>query len=71
MAGTSEGGKKAAEKIGSEGYSEISKQRSHESRVEGGKKAAEKLGPEHYREIGAKGGSHSHSGTSGSNKNEE
>lgn len=64
MAGTSEGGKKAAKTRGHESLSAAGRKgaeaRTHESRVIGGKKAAEKRGHESLSAAGRKGGTNSH-----------
>lgn len=66
MAGTSEGGKKAAQTRGRESLSEAGKKGaasiSHETRVEAGKKAAQTRGHESLSEAGRKGGERSHGG---------
>jgi uncharacterized protein len=67
MAGTSEGGKKAAETRGQESLSQTGKKGAqsidHETRVEAGKKAAETRGHESLSQGGRKGGENSHGGT--------
>jgi len=66
MAGTREGGKKAAENRGHESVSQAGKKGaasvSHGKRVEAGKKAAESRSHESLSEAGRKGDQHSHSG---------
>ncbi len=57
MAGTSEGGKKAAE-------TRRQNPDDHETRVRAGEKAAETRGYESLSEAGRKGGEHSHGGSS-------
>jgi len=66
MAGTKEGGKKAAQSRGHESLSQAGKRGaaslSHEQRVEIGKKAAQTRGHESLSEAGRKGGQNSHGG---------
>ncbi len=66
MAGTSEGGKKAAEKTGHDKLSDAGRKgaesRSYGSQVEGGKKPAEKVGYEKLNESGRKGSENSQGG---------